>query len=156
MSYIDRVDWHFLGEAFPKKLPQENAGIHIGMYLAWIINNNLIGEFHLEESGDAIESIKNRINTGNAFLINECDSKFCDEDLNDEGFEFTCYYYGYSEDNTGTKQYIYDYAEMFIKEPMSFFDVEDTWENYDKIKLVIDERYRSWKIVKKIYEQYGS
>ena len=155
--YIDRIDWHFLGKGFPENLPQENGGIHIGMYLAWIINNDLIGEFHLEESKDTIEAVRQRLISGNGFLINECDSKFCDEDLNDEGSAFTYYYYNYvDEGNVGMRQYIYDYAEMFIKEQMSFYEVEDSWENYDKIKAVIDERYRSWKVVKKIYDQYKS
>ena len=148
-SYIDKGDWHFLAEAFPKDAPQEKAGTHMGMYLAWIINNDLIGELHSDECVAEIGMVKERITTGRTFLINECDFCLGDEDFNDEGLAFTLYYY--SDDRT-VKQYLMDYAEMFIKEPMTFWDVDDTWENYDKIRPVIDERYRSWQIVRKIIE----
>ena len=143
-----------MGEGFPKDAPQENGGTHIGIYLAWIINNNMVGELHLEESKIEIDKVKKREITGRTFLINECDSKFFEDDLNDEGLAFSLYYYfDYYSDNGKVKQYLMDYAEMFIKEPMTFWDVEDTWENYDRIKPVIDERFRSWKVVRKIYEQ---
>jgi hypothetical protein len=153
MSYVDRADIHFLGEGFPENVPQENGGTHIGMYLAWIINNDLTGEFHIEESKESIKALKERKITGRDFLIKECDSKLGEEDISDEGMDFTDSYYG---DGHEANQYIYDYAEMFVKEQMSFYDVEDTWANYDKISLVIDERFRSWKAVRKIYDQQKS
>jgi hypothetical protein len=46
---IDRADWHYGGD-FPAELPDENGGTHIGMYLAWIINNHLEGELHHEDT----------------------------------------------------------------------------------------------------------
>ena len=150
MSYVDRADWHYLGQGFPEGGPQESAATHIGMYLAWVINNNLIGEFHLEESQSSIEEVKKRKITGRTFLINECDSKLSAQDLNDEALDFTDYYYG---QGGNVQQYLYDYAEMFIHEPMTFYDVEDTWENYEKIREVIDERYNSWKKIRKIYDR---
>lgn len=154
-DYIDKGDWHFLAEAFPEGGPQEKAGTHIGMYLAWIINNNLIGELYIDECMTEIGMVKERIITGRTFLINECDFCLTEEEFNDEGLAFTLYYYSDNNLNNDkvVKQYLMDYAEMFIKEPMTFWDVEDTWENYDKIKPVIDERFRSWKAVRKIYEQ---
>ena len=154
MSYFDRADWHYLGQAFPQNAPQENGATHIGMYLAWIINNGLVGEFHLEESKNSLEVLKRRQITGRDFLIKECDSKLSEEDVNEQGLNFTNFYYrGIIE---GASLFLYDYAEMFIKEPMSFYDVGDTWANYDKISPVIEERFKSWKAVKKIYDQQKS
>jgi hypothetical protein len=42
MGNIDRADWHYGGgDLYPKELPPENGGTHIGMYLAWIIQRGL-------------------------------------------------------------------------------------------------------------------
>ena len=75
MGSIDKIDWHSGGN-FPDDLPPENGGTHIGMFLAWIINNDLIGEMHLEDSIEFINSVKNREKTGRDFLIEQCDGKF--------------------------------------------------------------------------------
>ncbi len=37
---FDKMDWHAV--TFPDSIPYENAGTHIGMYLAWLVNNDLI------------------------------------------------------------------------------------------------------------------
>lgn len=130
------MDWHYCGD-FPDGLPDENGGTHIGMYLAWIINNHLQGELHNEESVEALQDVRNRKITGRDFLIEECDEKFCDEDLNDEGLAFTEIYY--------SEQYFDDYAEIFGNNLPSIYHVESSWENYDKIAPVIDKRFREWK-----------
>jgi hypothetical protein len=42
MGNIDRADWHYGGgDLYPKELPPENGGTHIGMYLAWIVQHGL-------------------------------------------------------------------------------------------------------------------
>jgi hypothetical protein len=87
-------------------------------------------------------------------LISECDSKLGDDDISEDALGFTDFYYHGVID--GASLFLFDYAEMFIKEPMSFYDVEDTWTNYDKLSPVIDERFRSWKEVRKIYDQQKS
>ncbi len=130
------MDWHY-GDDFPEDLPDENGGTHIGIYLAWIINNDLQGEFHTEESAEALQDVKNRKITGRDFLIEQCDEKFWEEDLNDEGLAFTEFYY--------SKTYFDDYAETLTENLPSIYHVENTWENYDKIALVIAKRFEEWK-----------
>ncbi|MFC7774001.1 DUF7832 domain-containing protein [Flavobacterium sp. GCM10027622] len=139
MTY-DRIDWH-TGNNFPKGMPIKNGGTHIGMFLTWIIDNNLIGLMHIENSNDSIQKVKNREMTGAEFLIKECDSKFWPEDLNDEGNKFASFYYA-SENDYG--QYIDDYAEVFDKYE-TLFHVGDNWDNYSKIEPVITKMYRNWK-----------
>lgn len=139
MTY-DRIDWHSSGDNFPSNLSYESGGTHIGMFLAWIIQNDLIGQLHIDESKESLERVKNRQMTGRDFLIKECDIRLWDEDLNEEGNSFAKYYYA-DEDY---KQYIYDYEEVFNNYD-SLYQVEDTWSNYDKIKPVIDKRYQEWK-----------
>ena len=144
MGSIDRMDWHYGGD-FPEGLPTENGGTHIGMYLAWVINNDLIGEMHLEDASESILAVKNRQITGRDFLIQECDEKFWNDDLNEEGLAFTNYYYS---DDSGMKLYIQDYEQILSNEVESTYYVEGTWNNYDKIARVIDIRYKEWKEIK--------
>ena len=86
MAY-DRADWHYGGD-YPEGLPPENGGTHIGMFLAWAIMNGLEGESHREESPTSIAAVRARQMTGREFLFKECDEKFWDEDLSDEGNAF--------------------------------------------------------------------
>lgn len=139
MAY-DRIDWHSEND-FPRNLPSENGGTHIGIFLAWIINNNLIGLLHLEHSMESIEKVKNRQITGRDFFIKECDSKFWTEDLNEEGIEFANFYYS-NENDYG--QYIDDYAEVF-DEYTTLYHVEDNWRNYDLINPLITKKYTEWR-----------
>jgi len=81
MAY-DRVDWHYGGD-YPKDLPPENGGTHIGIFLAWAIIHNLEGELHHEDERDqkALQAIRDRTMTGRDFLIRQCDEKFWEEDF---------------------------------------------------------------------------
>lgn len=142
---IDRADWHYGGD-FPKDLPKEAGGTHIGVFLAWIIENDLIGDIHREHSSDGLKSVKSRSITGNQFLFDYCDSKFTDEDLNEEGLAFTSFYYG---DDSGYKQYLSDYERTLANRLPSLYHVHDTWENFDRISPIISKRYHHWKHPKK-------
>ncbi len=139
MSY-DRIDWHSHGENFPDAAKSEQGGTHIGMFLTWIIDNNLIGELYIELASESIEMVKNREMTGRAFLIENCDSKFYDEMVNEEGKRFVEYYY----EKEGDGNYFGDYVDTF-DDYENVYDVKNSWENYDKIRPVIDKRYQDWK-----------
>jgi hypothetical protein len=136
---IDRIDWH--GESAEQAgFPYENGGTHIGIYLAWIINNQLEGEFHQEESVDELEQVRTRQITGRDFLINMCNEKFWEEDLNPQGFEFTQAYYE-------SHQYLKDYDEILVNAQglIDTYAVDDTWENYDLMATMISQKYQQWK-----------
>jgi hypothetical protein len=81
--------------------------------------------------------VKNREMTGRTFLINNCDEKFWDDDLNEEGIKFTNSYY--------TEKYLPDYSAAFENDHATIYHVEDTWENYDRISKVIDTNYKLYK-----------
>jgi hypothetical protein len=143
MASIDRMDWHYGGD-FPENLPTENGGTHIGMYLTWIIENDLIGELHREHSKEGIQKVLNQEWTGRDFLINECDEKFWEEDLNDEGNAFTKFYY---EEERGDEPtyFLEDYLTLLPEDSESLYDLEDSRENYLKLKPLIDKRFSDWK-----------
>jgi hypothetical protein len=139
MSY-DRMDWHYGGD-FPAGLPSEAGGTHIGMFLAWAITRGLEGEFHRTESVGAIEAVRNRAMTGREFLIDQCDEKFWEQDLNDEGNAFAKMYYA----GEGEGSYLNDYEAVLGGNLPSLYHVEDSWENFDALAPVIDRRFATWR-----------
>lgn len=143
MTSIDRIDWHYGGD-FPEDLPEVNGGTHIGMYLTWIIQNDLIGQLHLDGSLEEMQKVKTRQITGRDFLVDCCDEKFWEEDLNEEGLEFTLYYYQF-ENTDNVKNYYDDYGSTLGENVESLYEIENTWENYDKLKPILDKRYAEWK-----------
>ncbi|KAF2516069.1 DUF7832 domain-containing protein [Flavobacterium foetidum] len=152
MAKYDDASWHYGGD-YPDNLPDENASTHIGMFLTWCIDNDLLSEEQLEDSEEDIIAVKNRELKGSEFLINNCDEKFSEYDLSDLGNEFARSYY--DEESSFAESYGdygSDYEEHFEKEAKkkgfeyeSFYHIEDTWENYNSLKPVIDARYEQWK-----------
>lgn len=135
MAY-DRADRHYGGD-YPKDLPLENGGTHIGIFLAWAIHNDLVGEVHREGSQDSLNRVRAREMTGRDFLFKECDEKFWEEDLNEQGNEFAQYYYAQDI-------YLADYEKALAGELPSLYHVEDAWQNYDKIAPIISRAYKKW------------
>lgn len=141
MASIDRADWHYGGD-FLEELQEENGGTHIGMYLTWIIENNLIGQMHIEDSKEGINAVKERRITGRDFLFDYCDGKFWEDDLSDQGLKFTNYYYHDKAGEMGL--FIEDYYDILASEYETIYHVPNTWENYDMFSVKISEAYNNW------------
>lgn len=144
----DDASWHYEGD-YPENLPVKNAATHIGMFLAWCINNNLISDEQIEESGSDIGEVKDRTITGAEFLINNCDEKLLNEDLNKMGNKFAAAYYEYAKQTKFGKaynNYVNDYSRVLNGgSEDDVYSVEDNWENYDRLSPVIDQRFREWQ-----------
>ncbi|HET7614339.1 MAG TPA: hypothetical protein VFK26_10475 [Gemmatimonadaceae bacterium] len=140
MSNIDRADWHYGGN-YPRDLPPENGGTHIGMYLAWIIHRGLGSDELVEMGGDTYQLVLERVVTGRDLLFNELDEKFFDRLLNEEGRQFTAAYYE-------TNDYVNDYDRVLGGNFASLYEVENSWANYDRIARVIDERFAEWRVMR--------
>ncbi|WP_259343336.1 DUF7832 domain-containing protein [Capnocytophaga canis] len=145
MKYDD-ASWHYEGE-FPANLPNENGATHIGMFLAWCIENDLISDWLREEAEEEIQQVKEGKLSGADFLISVCDEKLLDEDLSEIGNAFAQDYY---KDDTdfGEKfaSYTDDYINTLDREELeSFYEIENTPENYQLLKKVIDKRFQDWK-----------
>ena len=146
-SKFDDASWHY-GNDFPEDLAQENASTHIGMYMKWCINNDLISSELKEDSQVGIDSVKNNIITGAEFINSYSDGKFLSTDLSDIGRKFTNDYYEDNSDfskNNGS--YLDDYTKIFEKiiDKKSVYNVEDSEQNYLLIKAKIDSRFKEWK-----------
>jgi hypothetical protein len=140
MKYDD-VSWHSGGE-FPADLTDEAGATHIGMFIAWAFLNGLEGNLHKEGSATSLQAVKERQITGAEFLLKECDWKFTDNDLNDEGNAFALFYYGNDE---GYGAYLGDYEKTLGSPGTSLYYVKNSWENFEKLSPVITARYAAWK-----------
>jgi len=153
MAKYDDASWHYGGD-YPKELPNENAATHIGMFLAWCINNDLISDELKEDAEEEIDDVKSRKMTGSEFLIKVCDEKFIDDDLNEIGNEFANDYYNDDKSKFAKKfsNYVNDYCNVFDEkaekdgfEYETLYHIEDTWENYDLIAEELDKRFAEWR-----------
>jgi hypothetical protein len=139
MANIDRADWHYGGgELYPKELPPENGGTHIGMYLAWIIQHGLASAVLQKYARDSLPLLRKRKITGRQLLFSELDEKFFYGLLTKVGKDFTRDYYE-------TECYIGDYAAALGCNLPTLYHVEDTWENYDRVAPLIDQRFSGWQ-----------
>lgn len=152
MAKYDDASWHYGGN-YPEDISNENAATHIGIFLTWCIDNDLISEFQIEEAGDDVEKVRNKTLIGADFLMMYCDEKLTDEDLNDLGNEFANDYY--NDETEFAKQYgsyLNDYSIFFNEKAKaenkiypSLYHIKNSWNNYNLIKPIIDKRFLEWK-----------
>lgn len=157
MAKYDDASWHYGGE-FPEGLPIKNGATHTGMFLNWCIHNNLHSDEMKNDFEYEIECLKRRELTGAEFVMQVCDEKFSESDLNDLGNSFAADYYKDDTDfGNRFSSFADDYVNIFDSvaekndyEYETFYHIEDTYENYDIIKPIIDERFAEWKEYKRI------
>jgi hypothetical protein len=82
--------------------------------------------------------------TGRDLLLAEMDEKFFPELLSREGKAFTHDYYE-------TDEYLTDYDRVLGGELETLYHVEDTWENYDRMAPVLDERLAAWRSARRAF-----
>ncbi len=136
---IDRAEWHYGGK-FPPQLPAENAGTHIGMFLAWAIMAGLESGMHQRDSGAGLEAVRGRRMTGRRFLAEFCDEKLTSEMLNEIGSRFAEAYY-----ESDPPLYFLDYDRVLGSALPTLYHVEDSWENFDRLAPVIQARFDAWR-----------
>jgi hypothetical protein len=134
MKYDD-ASWHYGGD-FPKGLPNENGATHIGMFLSWIIERDLLSDELREDAAAELARVKRRKMTGAQFLLAVCDEKLSSNDLSPEGNRFAKAYF--------MKEYLEDYADLFEPKLSSLYELADTWKNYDRLRPILEDRFAKW------------
>ena len=56
---IDCMDWHYR-DNYPDRLDKVHAATHIGVFIAWIIENNLESEILRKDSYNDIHNLRAR------------------------------------------------------------------------------------------------
>ena len=139
MKYDD-ASWHSGGN-FPADLPSQAGATHIRMFVAWALLHGLAGDIHTREFPEPLARLRERKITPGQFFLEACDGKFTDEDLSEVGNRFAEYYYE-RDDRRGT--YFADYAGRVGTEPPSIYHVPDTWETYERLAPIIQQRFEEW------------
>lgn len=126
----DDVDWHVEG-AISAGQPEENAAIHIGLYLGWLIQHDLYNpDFFAPEW---IEAVKRGEMTGSEAL-DAVDQKLVSDVMTGDGAAFTDWYYG---------RYLSDYAEAFADLPD--YGIAGDAASHARIGPVLDLRFAEWR-----------
>lgn len=132
---IDDAKEHFR-RGFSVMLPMENAFMHIGVFLGWVIERELYSELFADEGDTQIFRFLNQ-NLSCVLLGTVWDGCVSYEQLNEEGQEFARDYYE-------AGQYLIDYKETLAKDKKSLFQVKDNRMSYERMRDVLDQRFAEW------------
>jgi hypothetical protein len=135
---FDKAKWHYEGD-YPADLDEDQAFVHTGLFLGWVIDAGLYSEEFAEEFAKEIRRFKARKLTGPG-VYRAADGVFADDMLNEEGLAFAQAYFEFE-----TGKYLQDYEKLLSVGLPSMYHVPVTWESYDAIKPQIDKRYAAWQ-----------
>ena len=133
----DKAKYHYGGN-YPKDLPKEQAFVHTGMFLGWLIDHVLCSEDFYRESHASVEAFKRREKTGTQIYV-EWDGALVEDMLSEDGNAFARHYFDFQ-----TGRYLKDYEVLVGAGLPSLYHVQDTWDNYQAIARRIDQRYAQW------------
>jgi hypothetical protein len=134
----DKAKYHYETVA-EHGLSEEHAENHTVFFLRWLIENDLMDEFFLEESADEID----KFGAGKATIHQVYEWWDCclvDDMLSDEGNAFALHYFDFDK---GT--YLQDYTELLQGTLPTEFHIDYNEANYQCMKEMIDRRYQEWK-----------
>lgn len=134
----DKAEYHYDGD-WPEGLPQEQAYVHAGLFLGWLVERDLVSDFFREESEEAIAQFRARSLTGPQ-LYESWDGALTDDMLSDEGNAFAADYFDISDG-----AYVTEYEQLLADGLESIYHVADTWENYDRLRAHLDRRFADWR-----------
>jgi hypothetical protein len=141
MKYDD-ASWHYNGD-FPADLPMEAGATHTGTYVAWALFSGLFGEPSDSVFADEFPELEGRTVTPGAFFLSAFDGKFTDDELTKQGKAFTKAYFDVEKG-----KFLADYEATLgegLPEDASLYYVADSWENFDKLRPVLDRRFAEWR-----------
>ncbi len=139
-TIYDQAREHFLGK-FPDELPIEQAYLHIGIYMGWMIESNLYSDYFLDES--EIQMFRFQRRQISCTVLSEVwDGHLGPEMFNDEGNAFCEDYYLVGD-------YVEDYINTLCTSYPTMYHVADTWQNYSLMKEKLNDRFLQWKNRKK-------
>jgi hypothetical protein len=95
VSVFDKAKWHYEGD-YPAGLAKEQAFVHTGLFLGWVIDAGLYSEEFAEDFAKEIRQFKARKLTGPG-VYRAGDGVFADDMLNEEGLAFAQAYFEFKK-----------------------------------------------------------
>jgi uncharacterized membrane protein len=124
-------------------LSRDHASNHTVFFLRWLIEHDLLDQSFADESASILEQFR----AGTATIHDVYKWSDCcliNDMLSEEGNKFAMHYFDFD-----VGKYLQDYAKTLQGELPSELHVPYTEENYQRMKPVIDRRYREWKSPRK-------
>lgn len=134
MAY-DKVKWHWEG-TFPHDVPRENGATHIGLFVAWAIDRDLISDELREDAGEDLAAIRQRRITARDFVLRQLDGVLCEDDLDDRGNAFARQHYN---------DFLNEFARLMRARYPTAYHLPDDWSEYDLVTNLLDRLYRQWQ-----------
>ena len=139
----DKADWHLEG-VFPADLKPQQAYVHTGMYMRWLVEMNFIAAKFLDLVGpNKAKKLKG------SQIYKMTGGVLASDMLTDTGNQFTLDYYD--------PGFFRDLQRLLAKQLPSAYHVKESPENYEIIRKCIRDRFNQWqsrrkkKIKKKNY-----
>jgi hypothetical protein len=137
---LDDASWHSGAKDFPKALPPEAGSTHIGMFVTWMVINDLVSNEFKADWPDEIRRLMAKQITPGQFVWQYMDGQLSSVDLSEQGQRFAEAYYHPEIGDSYLKSY-----EATIKGDLpSEYLLPDTWQTFAKVSVVIDAAYQSW------------
>lgn len=120
-----------------RKLDPRNAGTHIGMYVAWIIQQRLESFQLRQNAAEPVEAVRSKQMPGRDFLFAHLGGRLTSDALNNEAREFTAQYY--------EAEYLSDYDEVLVDGRSGSYAVVDSWANFERLCVVMNRRLSDFR-----------
>ncbi|RYE50459.1 MAG: hypothetical protein EOP48_19720 [Sphingobacteriales bacterium] len=137
---FDKAKWH-LNDGFPKELGSYQAYVHTGLFIGWLIMGNLTSVEFSDGNESEVKKFLDKQQSSTIFYQNILDGVFDSNDVNETGYQFTKSYFDFQNG-----QYLDDYENILASDLPTIFHVHDTWENFEKISSVIENRFNDWLV----------
>lgn len=134
-NIVDNVRDYF-GTEFPDEVSLDQAYLHMGIFMGWVIKNDLYSDDYEDEYGSQIIHFVN--NEISPIILAESLDGIIEYSLFKEILKpFVRHYYV-------SGQYLKDYKETLSVNLDSMFHVQDNRDNFNQMKIIISNRYKSW------------
>ena len=135
VEVYDKAEYHSGGN-WPEGLPIEQSFVHTGLFLGWLIRHGMVSE---EVDDAAVRDFKKRRRTGPQ-IFRGLGGGLLSSMLTDDGNGFAKAYFDF-----GHGAYVSEYGRLLAADLGSPYEVEDSWENFEKLCALLDRRFQAWR-----------
>lgn len=138
---LDHVSFH-TEEDYPVNLSSDAAATHMGYYWSWAVRQ----QFNHPRWDDFkdLDLVKNMTMSGAEFVLRYMNGGIEDTDFNEEGRQFSLFYYDDEEEGYG--RFMEDYV-ITLNTPSfeSFYHIPITMEHQLRLDHIFDQRLNEWR-----------
>ena len=135
---FDKAAFH-LDSVRAHGLDDHQAVVHAGLYFGWAVERGLVAEWLEARTPEAFAAYRAREISGGGLLA-RWDGALLEDMFTDEGAAFAAVYLDHQSGS-----FLDDYLRTMARGLPSEYHVEDSRENHERLAVVLDERYTTWR-----------